>query len=772
MSSIIATDNGKIVKTNCFECHAKCGVLCHVDKNGKLIKVEGNPEDPRNQGRLCSKGRSAVSILYHPDRINYPMKRVGKRGEGKWERISWDEAMDTIEKKIKTYMKEYGPETIVFGQGTGRGTNQWNHRLGKTVGVNHWCSPAHICLNPILSVSMEMTGMVTIWDGVDFDHSEVQVFWGSNMVWTEATVVAGEINRSRNRNAKIIVIDPNYEHPLASKADEFVQVRPGSDSALAMAWLNIIIEEHLYDEPFCKKWTTLPVMIDTKTLKPIMEADIKAGGSEKVPIIWDNTSKTFQSLDIDNKQSELDPELNGYFKIHTIDGKVVEAKTAWQELRERAAKMPLEKAAEICWVEPKTIYDSARMYATAKSAAITIYQGIEEHTNSFHTIQAINTIIAITGNLDRIGGNLWPPFWNAMLGSRLTGETKPIHWEKKLGNFKLYPNSHPPLIWEAAITGEPYPIKAYIGIQGNPLSWSEQPQKVKKALLNMDFVVFMDYFMSPSCQIADIVLPSAHWTERDYIADELCGRWMFAQQRAVDPLFERRSDITFMRELGRRLDPDLWPWKTDEEMFDFQLEPLGITYAELKESWIFEHTPLESYKYIKSGFPTPSKKAEIYTMHFAEQDIDPLPNFEEPAESPYATPKMAQEYPFILITGRRYSHFYHSAYRGIPYLRELSPEPRLMINDKSAKDLEIKDYDLCWIESPYGKIQMKAQVTEGIHPRVISVPHGWWQGCKELNLPDYPDFIANANILIGDKHHDKITGSPGSRSTLCKVYKA
>lgn len=768
-SSIIQKpDGGKIIKTNCFECHAKCGVLAHVDSKGTLVKVEGNPEDPRNQGRMCAKGRSAVQILNHPDRINYPMKRVGNRGEGKWERISWDEAMDTLVSKIEMYKKEFGPESIVFGQGTGRGTVQWNQRMGNTIGVNHWLSPSHICLMPIVTVSFQMFGCMPIWDGCDLDRSECQVFWGANLAWTEATFAAGEINRGRERAAKLIVVDPNFEHPLAAKADHFVPVRPGSDSAMAMSWINIIIEEDLFDHDFVKKWTTAPLLIDAKTLDPISEADIKPGGSPERLMVWDRATNGPRGIDEQN----IDQELDGYFEITGISGKKIKAKTAWQELRERAAKMPPERAAQLCWTEAGKIREAARMYATSKPAAITYFQGIEEHTNAKHTIQAINTLIAITGNLDRLGGNLWAPFYNEMLGPRLTGDFTELHWKKKLGDIKFFPFSHAPAAWDAMITGKPYPIKAFITVQGNPISWSENSNKVVQALKAVDFLVVMDYFMSPTAKLADMVLPSAHWTERDYIADEMILRWFFAQQRAVDPLFERKSDATFFRELGRRLDPKMWPWKTDEEMFDFQLEPTGVTWKELKDRWILEYAPLQEKTYEKEGFPTTTKKAEIYTVVFQRAGTDPLPDYEEPAESPYSRPEVAKKYPFVLVTGRRYPQYFHSAFRGIPYLRELAPEPRVMINMETAKKLDIKENDEVWIESPQGKIKMKAQLTMGLHQRVVSLPHGWWQGCPELGLPDYPDNIANANVLISDQHYDKDIGTPGSRSSLCRVYKA
>jgi len=774
MPSIIPKpDGGKIVKTNCFECHSKCGVLAHVDSKGTLIKVEGNPEDPRGQGRLCTKGRAAITVLNHPDRINYPMKRVGKRGEGNWQRITWKEAMDTIVKKIQQYRKEVGPEAIVFGQGTGRGSNQWNQRLGNANGVNHWCCPAHICLLPIMVTQMQTIGTFAVWDGSDFDNSKCIVQWGSNMSWSEATFAAGEMNRSRDRAAKMIVIDPCFEHPWAAKSDVFLGVRPGGDLAIAMAWINIIINENLYDAEFVKQWTTLPILINPENLAPIYEGELVDGGDPKQLMVWDALTNSPKPLNF----KPIDPvlDVSQEFTIQGAKGKTIKAITAWSKLRERAEEMPPERAAKLSWVDTGKIIEACRMYATNKPASIAIMQGVEEHTNARFLIQAITTIIAITGNLDVKGGNVMHYFWNEMLGDHLAGPLTDYHWKHKLGDpkeGKFYPNSHAKGVWNAILTGKPYQVKAFINVQGNPISWSENPNKVVKALNAIDFLVVMDYFLSPAAQLADIVLPSAHWLERDYIADEFCQEWVYAQQRAIDPLYERRSDITFMRELGQRINPEMWPWETDEKLFDYQLKPLNITWKQLKEQWVYTAYPYEEKKYLKNGFETATKKAELYSTFFQGGGSDPLPYYIEPAESPYSRPEVAKEYPLVLTSGRRYPNFYHSAYRGIPYLRELQPHPQVMVNPETGKMLGFETGDDVWIESPRGKVKMKARLTNAVHPNVVMAPHGWWQGCKELGLPDYPNNIANINVLISDEDYDPDLGIPGMRSSLCKVYKA
>jgi anaerobic selenocysteine-containing dehydrogenase len=188
----------------------------------------------------------------------------------------------------------------------------------------------------------------------------------------------------------------------------------------------------------------------------------------------------------------------------------------------------------------------------------------------------------------------------------------------------------------------------------------------------------MDYYMSPTCEIADLVLPSTHWTERDYLADEVCGQWVFGQQKAVEPMYERRSDVWFWRTLGNRLNPEWWPWKTDEELFNWQLEQTnaGITWEELKDKWIHKVADMPSREYRKNGFRTPSGRAELYSVINLMMGSSPFPAANEVKEGPYSTPELAKEYPLIGVTGRRYPIFYHSAYRGIPHLRELVPDHR------------------------------------------------------------------------------------------------
>ena len=797
---------GKTVRTNCFECHAKCGVLAHVDADGKLVAVEGNPEDPRSQGRLCMKGRSAVQILYHEDRLNYPMKRVGERGEGKWERISWDEAMNTIYNKIMGYKKEFGARSVAFGQGTGRGTNQWELRLQNAFGMTHWIAPVHTCLTPIVTVSAVTLGACPWYPTTRYDEANAMVLWGCNSPWSHATYATGPISRGRDRGMKMMIIDPNYGHPLASKADVFVPVRPGSDGILAMSMINHVIENKLYDEPFVKNWTNLPMLLDPKTLKPIMEAQIVEGGLPTRYTVFDAKSQTVRGLNIPEDEETLlfdgDPELYGVHEVTLLDGTVVEVTTAFEVLRARAAKFPAKDAAQKCWVPCETIVAGAEFYATNQPVCTQIFQGLEEHTNNKESMHAIIALIALTGNIFRKGTNtrdIWNPFSGKLMAGPMAGEISDYSKKNRLGGDALYKYSNPTAFFKAAITGEPYPVKAFITIQGNPISWCENPKQTIEALKSLDFVVTMDYFLSPTAQLSDIVLPAAHWTERDGIADESVGSYVFAMNKAVEPLYERRSDNWFFMTLGHMIDPEVWPWTSEEEFLDYECRVCETTWEDLSNNWMLAYKDTGDEAYLhpdasgKCGMSTFSRKIEIYSTVMAMAGTDPLPDGIEPFESPYSSPELAKRYPFVLTSGRRYPGYYHSTYRNIGHIRDQFRDPYFDINERTARDLGIEQGDWCAIESQSGSIEMRANLTQGINPSVVSLPHGWnSQPCRELGINEFAgqkkhgwDVNAtwnaderkkkeeawvknNANALISDKYYSSLA-TPGMRSSLCNV---
>jgi len=242
----------EIIRSNCRGCHGGCGVLVHV-RDGTIVKIEGDPDFPTNHGSMCSKGLAFQQFVYHPDRVTYPLKRAGKKGEGKWQRISWDEAFDTIVNKLKQVIKDYGPESIVLGQGTSREGESFLARFGNLLGTPNVIAAGHFCYLSRVGASLVTCGNLPI---ADYDgNPKCVMVWANNILWVNADEYTGEnLSRVMAQGVKLIVIDPRLTY-LSSRADIWLQLRPGTDAALALGMANVIISEGLYDKEFVEKYT-------------------------------------------------------------------------------------------------------------------------------------------------------------------------------------------------------------------------------------------------------------------------------------------------------------------------------------------------------------------------------------------------------------------------------------------------------------------------------------------------------------------------------------
>ncbi|MFH1124127.1 MAG: molybdopterin-dependent oxidoreductase, partial [Pseudomonadota bacterium] len=229
------------IRTACRNCHGGCGVIAHV-RDGRVIKVEGDPDSPISYGTLCSKGLAVTQLAYHPDRVLYPMKKA----KGKWERISWDEALDTVAAKFRQVSDEYGPEHIVVGQGTGRDYESHLYRFANQLGTPNVLTAGHMCY-----VSRVASTLITIGNLPVCDYRgepKCIVMWGCNPQWTNPDEYKGvDFWKAYKKGAGLIVIDPRRGF-LAKKADLWLQLRPGTDAALALGFHSVIIEEELYDK--------------------------------------------------------------------------------------------------------------------------------------------------------------------------------------------------------------------------------------------------------------------------------------------------------------------------------------------------------------------------------------------------------------------------------------------------------------------------------------------------------------------------------------------
>jgi len=732
----------QVKKTVCMWCHDHCKVDVHV-RDGQLIKVEGDKEHPRKAiltptVGACPRARAAAEWFHHPDRLGYPLKRVGERGEGKWQRISWEQALNEIAQKLAEIKRDYGAEAIATSSGTYRTHDEYRRRFFNLLGSPNCFGQGHICWGVNNVVSAALTGMccnaVTPRAGV----TKCMLLMGTNPRQGERGSWHVILNAKKN-GAKLIVVDPRYTEP-AQWADIWLQLRPGTDCALYLGMINVIIQEGLHDKEFVDKWCY-----------------------------------------------------------------------GFDKLVERAREYPLDKVAETTRVPAEKIRQAAIMYATSKPAASYNYMGVEQLANVIEALHARFILPAITGNIDVKGGDIGRPPTPQYIGeseTELGDKLPPEQKNKQLGaeRFKLLAMNgydliqenlkrvwgrqmsqahhcfaHAPSVFRAIITGEPYPVKALITLSSNPMITMPHTKLVYRALKSLELYVVMDYWLTPSAELADYVLPGASWLERPCLSTACDTASFISGGTAPLPSvkegeYERRTDYDFWRGLGLRLGQEqYWPWKTLEEAYDYRLEPLGYTldrFAAEKGGHISFH--LELKKHERIGFATPTGKLELYSTILEKLGYDPLPRYHEPPESPGTSPHRAKKYPLVLTTGGRFLPMYHSEHRQIDSLRKQHPEPITQLNPQTAAELGIEDGDWIWIETPRGRVRQKCQYFNGIAPGVVHAQHGWW-------FPELPGeepwlhgvWESNINVVTDDdpEHCNQISGGWPLRGLLCKVYK-
>jgi len=696
----------KVLKSVCRSCHGGCGVLLHV-RDGHLVKVEGDRDSPLNHGRLCPIGTVTLDLVYHPDRLTFPLRREGPRGSGTWKRISWDEALDEIAEKLLAIREKFGPEAIALGTGTGRHHIRWVSRFGHALGTPNWCEPGFAqCFHPRVNTCIQTFGDFPVSDFTGDTQPACMMFWGHNPLNSGPD---GEtrfnVREALDRNPKIIVIDPRRTE-LARRADLWLQVRPGMDDALALSMLNVIIGEKLYDAPFVAHWT------------------------------------------------------HGF-----------------EALRDHVRAFPPEWAEPVTWVPADKIRAAARLFAQTKPALLDWGCAIEHTPNCIQTIRAISMMPALTGNIDVPGGWVFGMHGIGRFPSLIENLTPEAN-AKRLGGdrFRMLcgdgadlPAAHIPTLLQAMREGKPYPVKAFLVFGNNTLTTYANAAQAYESLMKLEFMVCADLFMTPTAELADIVLPAASWPELDQLAGlpTVAANVVLAQQKAVR-IGECMADEEIFVALARRMKLPVCT-ESVEEVLDAQLKAggLDLTFAEMKQRG-FVKVPFRYRKYEDGGFRTPTGKIELYSTRLAEMGYAPLPYCEEPPESPVSRPDIAADYPLVLTTGARIPYYFNSEHRQVEKLRKAYRDPVADIHPDTAARYGIKNRDWMWIETRRGRIRHRARVTTGIDPRVIAAEHGWW--FPEEPAPDYGVWKANVNLLTDNQPpYDPAMGTYQLRALLCRV---
>lgn len=509
----------------------------------------------------------------------------------------------------------------------------------------------------------------------------------------------------------LIVVDP-LPTELTPKARLWLRPRPGTDGALVLGLLNILIENGWYDRDFVERWTV-----------------------------------------------------------------------GFPALKARCAEYPAERVSQITWVPTADMVEAARLIATIKPLALEWGCAVEQTSNSFQTCRAIYMLPLLTGNWDVPGGFV-PSKEIAPAADPLFDRLSPAQGKKIIsGDFPLNDGTaspkmfaHPWLTLEAMRTGKPYPIRALLSHANNSLLSMPDARHTFECLSKLEFFVYMDFFKTPTAELADILLPAALWPELDsmYPFPEFGDQALLCQQK-VAQVGECKPDEEFFLELCRRMGLD-YGADSQREILDGCLEEMGRRYPQyagmdfdaLKQA-AYVVPPRNYYQYKTHGFNTPSGKAELYSQRLKDSGGDPLPFWTEDQETPVSRPDLAERFPLVLTTGGRRQPYFISNNRQIKSLRKQWPFPRASLHPETAAKYGIRDGEWIWIENQRGRITQKAWLTPEMDPRVINCEMGWWY--PEAGPPDYGWEESNINLLTrGEPPGDPFSGAYPLRGLLCRVY--
>jgi anaerobic selenocysteine-containing dehydrogenase len=779
------------VQTFCAMCISRCGVIASVE-DGRLTRVVADDAHPN--GCICVKGTGAPEIVYSPDRLQSPMLRTRPKGDADpgWQRVSWDHALDVVATRLRDIRAAHGAESVVFGYATSRGSatsdfNLWVQRLANAYGSPNLINHLHLCNWHREYGSTYTYG--TRFPYPDYDNSRCILLWGFNpeASWAAA---AARIARARARGARLIVIDPRRS-TLAGKADAWLRVRPGGDGPLAMAMIHVLLDERLYDAAFVRRWTNAPFLVRRDTGQLLTAVDVGDARSAAAAYAWDEAGELVAvRADGGLARDAAVPALSGSSAVMLADGSAVECRPALDVLAEQAARYAPELVEDATWVPASEVRRAARMFAVETPSCYFTWVGLEQDSNAMQVNRATSVFYALTGQFDRRGSNV---LFATVPTAAIAGQEllPPGQAGKRLGRAErpLGPPGFPGLVqaynlYRGILDGEPYRVRGLVTFGSDHLLANGDPLRGRAALQALDFYVHMDMFANPSAELADVLLPAASCWERAglmaaFDVAEDTSRWVQLREPVVPPCHDARPELDVIFELATRL--GLGPQFFDgnvEAALDHQLAPTGLTAAQLRqramgapvdvETRHEKHAEIDGNTGQPRGFATPSRRIEIYASTFARAGHPAVPLGEPPP------PDAAErDYP-LLLTFFRVVQFCDESHRNIPRLRRRVREPCVEIHPTTASALNVHDGDWVVIESPHGRIRMKAQCNAHLHPGVVCTQYGWWQACVELGLPGYDPFSptgANANLLIANHTLDPISGSVGHRATRCRIRK-
>jgi anaerobic selenocysteine-containing dehydrogenase len=780
----------------CALCVSRCGSLAVVE-NGRFVALEPDPSHPTGKA-LCAKGRAAPELVYHADRLLYPLKRTRPKGDPDpgWQRISWDEALDVTAAELRRIAAEDGPQGVAFSvvsPSTSASDDAlvWIERLMNAFGSPNLCGAMELCGWGRYGATRYTFGASVPGDYLpDLENAGCILFWGYNPNLARLAHATATMEALK-RGARLIVVDPRRTG-VAKKANLWLQVRPGSDAALALGIAGVMIERGWYDRQFIGDWTNGPLLVRADNGRLLTDADLSAQGDSRRYVAWSEAMGRTILYDPATSSYEgkaPDLALSGKFTIETTQGQVV-CQPAFELVAELCRGYPPERVEAICGVERGQVETAARMLWEARPVAYYAWSGVEMQTNATQIARAIAQLYALTGSFDALGGNvLFPSVPTArangreLLPAELGARTLGLQ-ERPLGPSRMGHVTTDEL-YQGILEQQPYAVRGLVGFGANLLLSHANGRRGRDALAALEFYVHADLFMNPTAELADIVLPVASPFERQalkigFLVSPEAQSLVQLRQAVVAPRGEARSDIEIVFDLAKRLGLGAHFWDGDiQAAYRHQLGPSGVSLDALRQQPGGVRVPLQT-RYRKfaeqvdgtpRGFATPTRKVELYSQTLLEHGYPPLPAYEEPRMSPLSRPELTGRYPLILTCAKN-TLFCESQHRALPSLRRQALDPEVELHPLAAAERGILPGDWVSVETPEGSIRARARINQFLKPDVVCGQHGWWQACQELGAPGYDPFGpqgANFNLIIGNQEIDPVSGSVPHRAYLCQV---
>ncbi len=713
-------------KTICQTCDIACSVVTE-SKKGRVVKVRSS-DNPIFRDNICMKGIVAPKAFAHPDRILHPLKRVGERGSGKWERVSWDEAMADIGQRLKAIIAEHGPEAWAVS------TSQWNtatdHGLGRRI-MNHigspnWISGVALCAGNTAAVNRFTYGWFPMGD---FNNTKCIVLMGHNPRRHSWTPMFNFIRSAQARGAKLIMMDPRRSSN-AEAADIWLPLKAGSDAAMLFGWLKVIFDEKLYDKKFVKNWTIgfdeLKARVDEYPLERVAEL------------------------------TGCDPEMIAKSaRLYATEGPAIIPWTPITDMQRNSTSA----------IRLQGILRAVCGYLDVPGGET--LQGFHPDVVPESTIE-MHEKLAEEQKAKQLGSDTHPAF--TYRGQAAFREPMKRVWGHE------YPNqitgcymANPSATFRAMAGEGQYPVKAFFTLGNNTvLSYANMPLIIK-AMMNQDLVVAYEHHMTPTAQLADYVLPGDSWLERPWLTDAF--GWMSSyrpSEKSMEPPGEALSTFEFWKRLSNALDrPEIVPWHDLESFYDERLKGSGMTFHELaQETEMFFDKPVFR-KYEKTGFATPSGKVELKSSVLEDLGFDPLPYFRE-------DPAGDAEYPLRMFTGVREDAFFQTSQRQVPEMRKRSPEPYLFVSPATAKANSLVQDEWVEVENDTGKISIKVAIKDSMPDGLVRIPHGWWKPEMKQGAGHLSGALKFSDAQLcrdDDDYLDREQGIPHLKGVPCRINK-